>query len=361
MRLFWKVLIKTFLTHGHQVICVVPYGDKESDSDLLPLGVGLIHYNLDRKGLNPLKDLRSSLELGKIFHDEKPDLLFASTIKPVIYGSIAAKISRVPRIFAAITGLGFVFEADSFLKKIINLLGRTLYRVALANISGVFFQNRDDLALFKSLGLIKNVPVFMARGTGVDIDHFSPAPFPDDGNCVFLLVARLLEAKGLREYAEAARILASKWPNARFQLVGPKEKGPGAIDESSLDSWIKDGIIEYLGETRDVRPFLAASHVAVLPSWREGLPTSIMEAMAMGRPVVLADSPGCRELVKPGENGFLAVCRDASSLAEEMEKFLLGPELIAKMGKKSRELACQHYDAELVARHMYEIMIASGT
>lgn len=360
MYLFWRILISSFKSLGHEIICLVPAGDEESDRMLAETGAKIRHYPLDRKGLNPLKDLRTFLSFKNFFLKEKPDLLFASTIKPVIYGCLAAKAARVPSIFAAITGLGYVFESDSALKKIINLLGVNLYKFALANINGVFFQNSDDRQLFEKLGIIGNTPVYMTAGTGVDLKKFRPAPFPSDRNIRFLLIARLLEAKGLHEYAGAATMLKEKWPDAAFQLLGPQEYGPGAISSNDLEKWQKAGAIEYLGQTSDVRPYIANSHVAVLPSWREGVPTSVMEAMAMGRPAVVANSPGCRELVKEGENGFLSVPRDAESLAAAMEKFLLQPELIAEMGNKSLAIIEAGFDAQKVAKYMLETMLPAN-
>lgn len=357
MYLFWRILITIFKKQGHEIICLVPVGDEESEKRLMEIGANIRHYPLDRKGINPLHDMRTIRSLKNFFHNEKPDLLFTSTIKPVIYGCIAAKAVHVPKIYAAITGLGYVFETDKILKKIINCIGVNLYKFALSGISGVFFQNYDDRKLFEKLNIVNGTPIYMAAGTGVDLEKFSLAPFPSERNIRFLLIARLLEAKGLREYAKAATILKKTWPTSCFQLLGPPEYGRGAISANEIEKWQASGAIDYLGQTNDVRPYIANSHVAVLPSWREGMPTSIMEAMAMGRPAVVANSPGCRELVTEGINGFLSRPHDAISLAGAMENFLRKPALISEMGKKSRMIVQEKFDAQKVAKYMYEVML----
>lgn len=328
-----------------KIIICVPAGDEQSDQNLRELGCTVIHYPLDRKGLNPLADMATLSALKKIMGREKPDIVFATTIKPVIYGCLAASACGVPHIYATITGLGYAFEADTPLKKIINRISRFLYRHALARASGVFFQNHDDADLFIREGILdKSDRILFARGTGVDTEHFASAPLPD-GQITFLLVGRLLEAKGIEDYAKAASLLKTRYPQARFQLLGPKESGPGRLSDTVLES----SALEYLGEAADVRPYLANAHVVVLPSWREGLPTSLMEAMSMGRPIVATDVPGCREVVDNGENGFLVRLHDPDDLASAMEKFIVEPALIATMGQKGRDLAVNLYDANVVA------------
>ena len=361
---FWSVLIRHMRRAGHEVVCCAPPGDANAEATLTAQGARMRHYSLDRKGLNPLSDLRTTLELFKLFKDEKPDLLFASTIKPVIYGCMAARAAGVPHIYATITGLGYAFEADTFLKKCVNRLGRLLYRGALSGAEGVFFQNHDDITVFKQSGILgPKARVLTARGTGVDTKRFAPSPFANytdqgslNGPPVFLLVARLLEAKGLPEYAEAARMLKARHPEARFQVLGPPEKGLGSVSLEQLHAWQQQGCIEYLGETSDVRPYVAAAHVHVLPSWREGTPTSIMAGMSMGRPAVVTDAPGCSEVVRPGVNGYLVPVRDPQALASAMEAFIISPQDIARMGQAGRQLALSEFDAEKVAARILQDM-----
>ena len=377
---FWTVLMRHMRTAGHDVICMVPAGDPASEARIvrgtepvLPDGVRkpslqFIHYPLDRKGLNPLRDMASFASLYRIFRAEKPDLLFASTIKPVIYGCLAARLAGVPHIYATITGLGYAFEADSRFKRWINRLSVFLYRQALAGTRGIFFQNRDDLRTFQASGILDSSSrVLMARGTGVDTRHFAETKLPslprgkkkvapEKREIVFLLVGRLLEAKGLREYAVAARQLKARYPRCRFLLLGPEEQGLGSVSVDTVRQWEAQGGLEYLGATSDVRPYVASAHVLVLPSWREGTPTSIMEGMSMGRPAVVTDAPGCRELVTGGVNGRLCRLRDAQSLAAAMEHFILHPEDISRMGAQGRELACRELDADVVSRRILEDM-----
>lgn len=350
MAVFWRVLIGAMRERGLEVVCCVPAGDVASEKVLAKMGGRVINYQLDRKGLNPLRDYKTLKELVAIFTAEKPDFLFATTIKPVIYGCMAAAKSGVPNIFATITGLGYAFESDNLFKKLVNRIGRFLYRKSLKHAKGIFFQNQDDASLFREQGILdQNSPVLFAAGTGVDTEFFAKAPVPPASPTVFLLVARLLEAKGIADYAEAARNLRKKYPDARFQLLGPPESGAGSLSQTELGRWQSEGLIEYLGQTEDVRPYLAAAHVVVLPSWREGLPTSLMEAMSVGRALVATDVPGCRSLVVDGENGFLIPARKPAALAAAMEKFLARPALIANMGESSRKLAVERYDAHKVA------------
>ena len=358
---FWSVLIRRMRAGGHTVICAAPPGDAAAEAALRALGAAVVNYPLDRKGLNPLRDAGSFIALLRLFRAEKPDLLFATTIKPVIYGCLAARVAGVPRVYATITGLGYAFETDSFFKKCVNRLGVVLYRLALSHVSGVFFQNEDDLRVFRRHGILgPDARVLMARGgTGVDTARFAPAPYPPlppAGPVIFLLVGRLLEAKGLHEYAEAGRLLKARGAECRLQLLGPEETGLGGVDLAQIRRWETGGFLEYLGETRDVRPFIAASHVLVLPSWREGTPTSVMEAMSMARPAVVTDVPGCREVVRDGVNGWLTPPRDPGALACAMERFVAEPALIARMGAAGREMALAEFDAETVAARILKDM-----
>lgn len=353
MSIFWAALIRKMQQNAMDVSVCVPPGDTASEHTLASYGCRIVNYDLDRKGLNPLSDLASFSALKTIFKREKPDLLFATTIKPVIYGCAAAAAAGIPHIYATITGLGYAFEADTPFKKIINRITRFLYRRALSKANGVFFQNQDDAELFVRQGILheQDSRVLFAPGTGVNTMRFAPTPLPPTPP-VFLLVGRLLEAKGIAEYAAAATILKTEYPEARFQILGPRESGPGSLDPAVLNT----PAIEYLGEAADVRPHLNAAHVVVLPSWREGLPTALMEAMSCGRPLVATNVPGCRDLVVDGVNGFLTSPKDAPSLARGMEHFLRQPDLIAKMGRKGRELAVKKYDADMVATNILSAM-----
>lgn len=347
--IFWRVLMERMRLASITPIVCAPPGDAEAEETIRGAGAEIVNYSLDRKGLNPFHDLATLRQLKAIMAAQRPDMVFSTTIKPVIYGSLAAKACNVPGIFATITGLGYVFEEDRPHKKLIHMLGKAMYRHALNDIDGVYFQNRDDAALFSAQKILRpDQRVLFAPGTGVDLARFQPAPFPDSPP-VFLLAGRLLEAKGIEDYAQAAHLLKKKWPDARFLLLGIPEKGPGSYPLERVLQWQAKGALEYLGQTRDVRPYLAAAHVAVLPSWREGAPTALLEAIAMGRPCVATDVPGCREVVVNSENGWLCEARNPESLARAMENFLNGASSIAEMGSNSRQLAETRFDANVVA------------
>ena len=356
---FWTVLIRAIKAAGHDVVCLAPYEQGEWNEALTSLGVRLLHYPLDRKGLNPLRDSKTLVALRRIFKAEQPDLLFAFTIKPVIYGALAAALAGTPckkNRHVMITGLGYMFEADSLVKRLLTQVARLLYRLAFSQVHTVFFQNLDDKETFARLNIVPpSTSIAMSRGTGVDLRHFAQAPLPP-GPLTFLLVGRLLEAKGLYEYHDAAQELKARYPEARFQLLGPPEHGPGSVPLAEVNAWHAKGTIEYLGETRDVRPYVAAAHVLVLPSYREGTPTSIMEGMSMGRAAVVTDAPGCRETVRQGENGFLVPLRDAKALAKAMERFIIEPGLALQMGQTGRAMAEAEFDADTVAAHIMTVM-----
>jgi glycosyltransferase involved in cell wall biosynthesis len=233
-----------------------------------------------------------------------------------------------------------------------------LYRAALARTKAVFFQNPDDLADFKKRNLLKKgVKTVIINGSGVDLNHYSLSPLPDEP--VFLLMARLIGDKGIREYQEAARRVRAKYSQARFLLAGGFDENPAAIDKEEIRGWQEEKDIEYLGRLEDVRPAIAQSRIYVLPSfYREGTPRTILEAMSMGRPVITTDAPGCRETVEHGVNGFLVPVKDAGALAEIMEKFIEQPSLAESMGRESRRIAEQKYDVRKVNCMILEVMRA---
>lgn len=353
LSIFWRILIKNIIERKWQIYCCAPEGDLESEKKLRDLGAVILHCNLDRKGLNPIKDFLYYIELKKIFKSIKPDILFATTIKPVIYGCAAAHSENVKGIFPTITGLGYVFEGDNFLKKVLMKLAVQMYAKSLSYADAIFFQNKDDEELFRQKNILsKNSRIFFARGTGVDTQYFSPQPLPPlppKAPLISLLIGRLLIAKGIGEYAEAAKIMKQSGINARFQLMGFPEEGKGSLPLKKIEEWQKQNLIEYLGQSSDVRPYIANSHVAVLPSWREGVPTSLMEAMSMGRACVASDVPGCREVVSNGVNGWLVESRNPQALAKALYKFFENPDLVVSMGDESRKMAINYFDANMVA------------
>lgn len=342
---------------GHEVLACAPEREPEVVGELYRLGVDYRSVPLDRTGVNPWTDLRTLLALMQVFRRETPDLLLSYTAKPVIYGSLAARWVGVPRACSMITGLGHGLKTGSGRQRSLRPMLRHLYRIALTRNRVVFFQNPDDASLFQESGMLPaTTRKVILNGSGVDLERFPHVP-PRDAAPVFLLIARLIREKGIEEYVQAAALVLARYPHVKFQLVGPCEKHPSALEKEKVFAWQQAGTIQYLGELADVRPALIASSVYVLPSYYgEGTPRTILEAMATGRAIITTDSPGCRETVIPGENGFLVPTRDVDALAETMVRFVEQPILVSTMGKRSREIAENKYDARLVNRQILEAL-----
>ncbi len=347
-------LLRAMVMKGHDVLAVGPEDDPRYTKALHDLGVEYRAVPLRRASFNPIADLRFMLALLRLMRDERPDVFLGYTIKPVIYGNIAARLARVPSRNALITGLGYAFGTSNLKQRTVGWFIHLLYRLSLAGINIVFFQNPDDRSEFLRLRFVAPSHAALVAGSGVDLSHFIPSD-PPPPPPVFLLIARLIREKGVGEFVAAASALKPRYPGARFQLLGPLDANPSAVTPAEVATWQTSGIIEYLGETDDVRPYLRAATVFVLPSfYREGTPRTALEALATGRPVVTTDAPGCRETVTDGVNGFLIRPRDAGSLTDALERFLLDPELAAQMGRASLELARTKFDVQLVNRQMLE-------
>jgi len=349
-------LLREFRRCGCEVIACAPNASAEVRQALGRMGVEYRHVPLSRAGLDPRQDIASVRQLRRLFGELKPDLFLGYTIKPVIYGSLAAAHAGVPGIYSMITGLGSTFSGSGVKGGLIRRLVVFLYRRALRHNAKVFFQNPDDVALFSRLGILKSGDhAVQIPGSGVDVHEFQPAPFPQEVS--FLLTARLLRQKGVAEYAEAARLIRQRHPHVRFRLAGWLDENPNSISADELQVWVDEGTIEYLGRLDDVRPALADSSVFVLPSYyREGIPRTLLEALAMGRPLITTDSPGCRLTVNDGENGYLVPARDAHALAEVIERFIEKPEMVAKMGAAARRLAEEYFDVRIVNRIILKTM-----
>jgi len=352
-------LLGAMAAAGHQVTVLTPPIPPDQERAFRDLGVDHRPIPLDRTGLRPLRDARSVLALTAILARLRPDIVLTYNIKPVIYGTVAARAARVPFRAAMITGLGHAFVDRSPRGRLLNRLVRLLYRRALPHCDVVFFQNPDDLQLFRQHRLLGGARAVLVDGEGVDVDHFASVP-PPAGAPTFLLVGRVIREKGIEEYVQAARRLKVSHPQARFQLLGPYDANPSALSREQVAAWEREGVLEYLGQTSDVRPFLAACTVYVLPSWREGTPVSVLEALSTGRPVVTTDVPGCRETVVDGDNGFLVPAHDPRSLADAMERFVLEPGLAQEMGRRSREIAVERYDVHKVNADLFRHLELSG-
>ena len=348
-------LIRSLTEKDLEVHVVAPdiFQDKETVSQLKDLDVRVHEIALKRTGMNPLADLKSIYQLYRLMKKIKPHYSMGYTHKPVIYGSIAAWFAGVPKRFALVTGLGYAFQSNvSWLKNLFSML----YRIALANVNKVFFQNPDDESLFYNLKIINdsNKKSVVVNGSGVDLDLFKPTPLPKATQ--FLLIARLLGDKGIREYFQAASLVRQKYSEVRFGLVGWIDKNPNAINQKELQDFIDAGDVKFYGRMEDVKPAISQSSIFVLPSYSEGTPRTVLEAMAMGRPIITTDAPGCRETVINGHNGFLVPVKSVDELVASMIKFIEDPELIVRMGRLSRIFAEEKYDVKKVNKHMLEEM-----
>jgi glycosyltransferase involved in cell wall biosynthesis len=348
LTLFRGPMLRAMVDGGHDVTAITPEKDDAIIREVESWGVHWRQAPLRRAGLNPIADLVSYRALAALFREIRPHKTLAYTIKPVIWGTLAAARSGVPERYAMITGLGSVFEPGGWRKTIVARVAGELYRTALRRATVVFVQNPDDRADLLRLGLARADQMVLIDGSGVDTEHYAPSPLPP-GPPRFLMVCRLLIDKGVREYAMAARQIKRTHPGVSFRLVGPTDPNPSAIPLKEVEGWVREGLLEYAGETRDVRPFLGDCSVYVLPSYyREGTPRTVLEAMAMGRPIITTDAPGCRETITHGVHGFLCRPRDADSLSEAMRRFIEQPELMKVMGDRSRERAVAKYDVHLV-------------
>lgn len=348
-------LIVALVKEGHEVVALAPEGGFAEQ--LGQLGAQYLSVPMHRTGTNLFQDIHTMVSLIWVIKGLKSDIVLSYTIKPVIYGSLAARVVGIKNIYSMITGLGYAFSGNTIKQQLLAKLLSFLYQQAVRTNKKVYFQNPDDLALFHQVGILPNEEkAVLINGSGVDTKKFAYT-HPQLQSVSFLLIARLLWDKGIGEFVEAARQVKLRYPKVCFKIVGPYDHNPNAIQQSEVVKWQAEGIIEYLGETNDVRPYLAEASVYVLPSYREGTPRSVLEAMAMGRPVITTDAPGCRETVVNGSNGFLVPIKDSQMLAAAMERFILNPALISVMGKKSREMAVKKYDVHKVN---YSIMQGMG-
>lgn len=343
---FRRPIVTALLAEGYIVTVLAP--PDESVTELKHLGCRFFPLKMNVKGLNPLDDLKLIWTFNKIFRAEKPDVIISYTIKNNLFGAFAAKICNLPFI-PNVTGLGTAFLSGGMLQSIAELL----YRAAFKRLPVVFFQNKDDRSLFVGRKLISVMQAQLLPGSGIDLSHFMPAKLPIEGAPpIFLMIARVLRDKGVFEYIEAARQIKLKYPEAVFQLLGAIDvANRTAIGAEMVNNWQAEGIIEYLGTTTDVRPYIAAANCIVLPSYREGAPRTLIEAAAMARPLITTDVPGCRTVVDSGITGFLCEAKSSDSLAQACRQFLklsYNDKLI--MGKAGRAKMEREFDEAIVVK-----------
>lgn len=352
-------LLREMAERGVTIYALAPDYDAASRAAVVALGALPVDSSMARTGMNPLRDLLDVARLALQLRRLKLDASFAYFIKPVIYGTLAARLAGVPRRFAMIEGAGYVFteqETPSWRRAVLRRMVTWLYRLGLSQAQHVFMLNPDDRKLFIDEGMLAAYKVQLINGIGLDLEHYRPASLAAHPAC-FLLVGRLLREKGIYEYVEAVRQVKRLHPQVRCLLLGSVDLNPGSIPESEVRGWVAEGLLEWPGQVADVRTWIAQANVFVLPSYREGLPRSTQEVMAMGRPVITTDVPGCRETVLDGVNGFMVPVRDATALARAMLRIIEQPDLVTRMGAESRRMAEEKFDVHKINA---QILLAMG-
>ncbi|WP_241048950.1 glycosyltransferase family 4 protein [Achromobacter xylosoxidans] len=326
--------------------------DGPAVADIEALGMAHHAIPMTRSGKHPLQELGTLLALLRLFRHLRPQMVHLVTIKPVLYGGIAARLARVPGMVAAISGLGFVFLSNSLKMRLVRAVVARMYRLALGHRnSRVIFQNGADRDLLKSLGAVRDEQVVLIRGAGVDLDLCRALPEPPAPPVVVTMVARLLRDKGVQEFVQAARLLRERGVPVTMRLVGGVDAGnPASATPAEVEAWQREGCVQALGERADVPQLYADSHIAVLPSYREGLPKSLIEAAACGRAVVTTDVPGCRDAIDPGKTGLLVPVRDPQALADAIARLAGDAAQRQAMGAAGRALAEREFNIERVAR-----------
>ena len=350
---FRAPVLSHFICKGYRVSVIVPY-DEVYSKCLEELGCRVYSIVLNSKGTNPFKDIGLLLQYRRLFREIKPDMSITYTIKPNIYGSMAANSLHIPYL-PITTGLGYVFLSQN----VVSLVAKVLYRIAFSQAKKVWFLNRDDVQTFLEQHLIDASKVEQLPGEGINLDRFQQKTLPGKEHGIrFLFVGRMLTDKGVQEYVEAARFLKNKYPDVVFQLLGAIwEENPAAVRKEQIDEWIAEGVVDYLGTTTDVRPFLEQAHCIVLPSYREGIPCTLMEGAAIGRPLVATDVPGCHEVVIDGQNGFLCKVRNSASLANALEKVLkLSISELQEMGNKGRKWMEEKFDINYILKQYDKVV-----
>jgi len=354
-------MLRDFVARGYRVTAIGSEDLPEVRAALERWGVEFVVVPIRRAGLNPVLDLVACWVLYRTLRRLRPDLILAYTVKPVVYGMPVAWLAGIPRRYAMITGRGYAFlEGGELSRRVTRRLATWLYRFGLRFAHGVLFHNEDDRRFFADTRMTaRDQRTRRIWGSGINLDHHPPVPLPPVGPgqpVRFLMIGRLIRDKGVNEYADAAQRLRTAGVAAEFALVGPTDPSPNAVSQGTIAQWRATGTIDYQGPVDDVRPAVAAAHVVVLPSYAEGLPRSVLEGMAAGRPVITTLAPGCRDTVVPGESGLLVPVRDAAALAEAMQAFVDEPGLIARYGDKALDRARDRFEVGSVNRDIADFL-----
>lgn len=340
---FRRGLVESLLDRGHKVVTIAPH-DRFSDQ-LTRMGCEHFNVRMDSRGVNPVKDLLLIWELYRKYKSAKPDIILHYTIKPNIYGTIAASLLGIP-VINNVCGLGTVFLDKNFASRIAIYL----YKLAFRFPKKIFFQNSDDMTLFRRKKLVTEDICEVLPGSGINLEEFKPMEKAAGQKFTFLLISRLIYDKGIVEFIDAVKKLKEKGIEANFQVLGAiDEAHRRGIPKKLIDGWLREGLIDYLGTTNDVRKAIADSDCVVLPSYREGTPRTLLEAASMSKPLIATDVPGCNNVVKDNYNGFLCKLKDSEDLANKMERLLgLPKEKLEEFGRNSREKMKEKFDEKLV-------------
>ncbi|HMD87892.1 MAG TPA: glycosyltransferase family 4 protein [Anaerolineaceae bacterium] len=349
---FRLALAEGLRQQGDEVVLLSPPGDYGPQME--KAGFRWVAFPLSRNGTNPFLELFTIWKLYRFFKKEQPDLVHNFTIKCVLYASIAARLTRKIRVTNSITGLGYIFINSDLKARLLHPMVLGFYKIALQNTQ-VIFQNLDDQRLFVKQNMVSEEQTTLVRGSGVDINKFYFSPEPA-GTPRVVLAARMLWDKGIAEFVAAARILKNKNIISRFMLAGDCDPAnPAAVPVEQLQAWQEEGVVEWCGWQDDMAQFYGHSHIVCLPSYREGLPRSLIEASACGRPIVASDVPGCRQVVSEGENGLLVPVRDAEALANAVQRLIADAPLREKMGRRGREIVEAEYSTERIVSETMEV------
>jgi glycosyltransferase involved in cell wall biosynthesis len=359
--LFRKGLIEKFVSAGYKVHTLTMDNDIEAFKKITLLGATPSTYQFSRSGINPFSDAINTFRLAKKIKKINPDVVFCFFPKPVIFGTMASRIAGVKNINVLLEGLGYCFTQgetkDSFKKKIVKFVQTLLYRLALPLSKRVMFLNNDDHRDLLIHHQIRVKESCVVGGIGVNLKDFNYSP-PSSDPIHFTMVSRLLVEKGVREFVQAAKKVKSQYPAVQFSIAGTFDDNPGGITSAELNNWINEGCVNFLGQLSDIKTHLENCSIFVLPSYREGVPRSTQEAMAIGRAVITTDVPGCRDTVIDGVNGFLIPPWNVDILAEKMIAFIEQPELITRMGLASRDIAVSKFDEEKICETLKDILLS---
>lgn len=346
-------MMSDFMKRGYEVTAVGEEAEEQWKDEFEHYGISYRAIPIVRNGLNPFQDMQTIKAIKNLYKDIKPEKVFLYQAKAVVYGSIAAREDSNIEVYSLVSGLGSIFRGTTWKHQILKTVMKWQYRYALSKNAAVIFHNPDDMQQFIKWNIVTKSLCRIVPGSGVNIEKFSYEEMPE-GVISFLMISRMIRDKGVLEYLEACKLIKKKFPKIKCMLVGPFDTNPSGISREQLEEYMP--YVEYYGEQKDVRPFVKKCTTYILPSYHEGVPKSVLEAMSMGRAIITTDAPGCREVVTDGENGFLVPVKNYEQLAERMEHIIAHPEIQKGMGKKSREIVEATYDVNKVDNEIAKIM-----